>query len=113
MPNRPNSKRRSSRSNVYLVATLELPDRSQRVKLRNLSEDGAMVEGAGMVDEDSELLFRRNQLCVAGRVAWVQGPYAGIAFGERLERKVVVRHVPARATRPVPQRLFGRPALTR
>jgi hypothetical protein len=106
-------KRRRSRSKVLLAATLELPDRSQRVKLRNLSEEGAMVEGAGMVAENSELLFRRNTLCVPGRVAWVQGPYAGIAFGERLEREVVLRHVPARAARPVPARLFARPALTR
>ena len=98
-------KRRSRRSNVLMTATLELPERSLATKLRNLSADGALVEG-------SELLFRRNELCVAGRIAWIQGKYAGIAFATKLEPDVVLRHIP----RPKPRVASGgyrRPALKR
>jgi hypothetical protein len=107
------SKRRSSRSTVLLSATIEFADRSQPVKLRNLSEDGALVDGVGEVTENSEILFRRNDLCVAGRVAWIQGDHAGIAFNEPLERQVVLRHVSRAAARPVPPQVFARPWLTR
>jgi hypothetical protein len=94
MPNHPSRKRSSRRSNVLLVAALELPDRSQPVKLRNLSEEGALVEGAGMVDEDCEIVFRRNKLRVRGRVVWVQGPYAGIKFARQLKASEVLRNIP-------------------
>jgi hypothetical protein len=83
------------------------------VKLRNLSEEGALVEGAGMVERDCELLFRRNEIQVAARVVWVSGRFAGIAFDQRLDRKVVLRHVPPSAPRfDPPPRLFKRPGLT-
>ena len=113
MPDHPSIKRRSRRASVMLVASLDLPDRSQPVKLRNLSEEGALVEGAGMVDEGCELLFRRNELQVPGRVVWVQGRFAGIAFAEPLDRQVVLRHVPVAAARPVPTQLYRRPSVKR
>jgi hypothetical protein len=114
MPDHPSKKRRSRRDNVLLSASLDLPDRSQPARLRNLSEDGALVEGVGMIDRDSDLLFRRNEIEVPARVVWVRGPFAGIAFDERLDRTVVLRHVPASARRadPPPPRLFKRPGLT-
>jgi hypothetical protein len=114
MPDHPSKKRRSRRDIVLLSASLDLPDRSQSVKLRNLSEEGALVEGAGMVERDCDLLFRRNEIEVPARVVWVRGRFAGIAFDQPLDRKVVLRHVPASAPRsdPPPPRLFKRPGLT-
>ena len=113
MPDHPSKKRRSRRDNVLLTASLDLPDRSQPVKLRNLSEEGALVEGAGMVEQDCDLLFRRNDLEVPARVVWVRGRFVGIAFDRRLDRKAVLRHMPASAPRSdPPSRLFKRPGLT-
>jgi len=113
MADQPDSKRRSKRANVMLVASLELPDRSQPVKLRNLSEDGALVEGAGTVAPDCEILFRRNELEVPGRVVWVRGGFAGIAFGEKLDRQAVLRHMPSAPQRTAPAELFKRPGVVR
>lgn len=113
MPHHPGSKRRSRRDNVLLSASLDLPDRSQPVRLRNLSDEGALVEGAGMVERNCDLLFRRNDIEVPARVVWVRGRFAGIAFETPLERSVVLRHMPASAPRPEPApRLFKRPGIT-
>jgi hypothetical protein len=105
------SNRRSSRSKVLLSATIEFGDRSHPVKLRNLSEHGALVQGAHSVQQDSQVLFRRNDLCVAGYIAWVEGDYAGIAFDNPLERKVVLRQVSRATARPAPPGVFSRPAV--
>ena len=114
MPDHPSRKRRSKRDNVLLSASLDLPDRTQPVRLRNLSEEGALVEGAGMVERDCDLLFRRNEIEVPARVVGVRGRFAGIAFETPLKRSVILRHMPPSSSprsEPSP-RLFKRPGLT-
>lgn len=86
--------RRSSRSNVLLAATIEVGAASIPVKLRNLSEQGALVEGGNLPLENSDILFCRNELRVHGRVAWVNHKQAGIAFAEPLSTQEVLRNVP-------------------
>lgn len=86
--------RRSRRSNVLLAATLEAGGAVVPVKLRNLSEEGALVEGDHLPVEGSSVLFERKELRVPSRVAWVQGRYAGIAFSAKLPAQDVLRHIP-------------------
>ena len=86
--------RRSSRSNVLLAATIELGGASIPVKLRNLSEQGALVEADNLPLEDSEIIFCRNDLRVLGRIAWVNNKQAGVAFAEPLSTQDVLRNVP-------------------
>jgi hypothetical protein len=105
--------RRSRRSPVLLAASVEVAGVAEPVKLRNLSEEGALIEGECLPVEGSETLFRRNDLCLQGRVVWVQGSHAGISFDERLERSVVLRHISRRTAPQPPPRLFARPAVTR
>lgn len=107
------SNRRSRRSKVLLSATLEFGDSSHPVTLRDLSEYGALVEGAHLARRESQVLFRRNDLCIPGRVAWVEGEFAGIAFQTPLELAVLLRHVPRRAARPVPSQMSSRPPVSR
>lgn len=87
--------RRSRRSQVLLSATLQELDAERSVKLRNLSAEGVLVEGDDLPREGSEVTFRRNELTATGRVVWVDGRYAGIAFSEKLDPEQVMRHVPA------------------
>jgi hypothetical protein len=95
MTNRNDSSRRSStRSKVLLAATLRLPDRTQAVRLRDLSANGALVEGAGDLVADSLVTFCRNDLAVPGVVAWSNGKHAGISFSRPLSPDVVLRHIP-------------------
>jgi hypothetical protein len=102
--------RRSRRSNVLLAATLELAGQAFPVKLRNLSADGALIEGDRLPVEGSELLFRRNNLAVQARVCWVAGRHAGLAFAAALDAQEVLRNVPRPRPRPQPE--FRRPGLS-
>lgn len=101
--------RRSRRSSVLLAATLETRAGSLAVKLRNLSAEGALVEGKGLPIEGTEVLFRRNELAERGDIVWVNGNHAGVAFKERLQPEQVLRHVPAPRQRVNPD--FRRPSL--
>ena len=102
--------RRSRRSQVLLVAKLEHGGTSQAVKLRNLSAEGALVESDSLPIEGTSVHFVRNELNAQGRVVWVNGRYAGIAFDSKLEPSEVLRHVPA--PRPKIQPRYWRPGFT-
>jgi hypothetical protein len=64
------------------------------VKLRNLSEQGALIEGDRLPREGSETIFERKDTRLKGRVVWVERKYAGVAFDVPLNREEVLRHVP-------------------
>ena len=86
--------RRSNRSPVLLSAKLSMGGEELSVVLRNLSSEGALVEGAQLPVEGSATVFKRNELSVAGRVVWVERRLAGIAFDRKLEPGELLRQVP-------------------
>jgi hypothetical protein len=108
-----NHNRRSRRSPVLLAATVEVGGAVHEVKLRNLSAEGALVDGAEGLPELAAITFCRKDLRVRARIAWVQGKCAGIAFDKPLEPAEVLRHVPRREAKPLPAQLFTRPAVSR
>ncbi len=101
--------RRSRRSNVLLAATLEVGGAVTKVRLRNLSEDGALVDGDLLPEAGAEVVFRRNELVQRGRIAWVHGKHAGVAFDSPLKPQDVLRHVPPAGPKPEPK--FWRPGI--
>ena len=101
--------RRSRRSPVYLAATIEVAGVPQPVKLRNLSEEGALIEGERLPLEGASTFFERKELRLKSRVVWVQGRYAGVAFARTLRQEEVLRHVPQ--PRQKVQGDFRRPGL--
>jgi hypothetical protein len=101
--------RRSRRSPVLLAATVEVAGQPIAVKLRNLSEEGALIEGDRLPLEGSSSWFERNDLRLKSRIVWVQGRYAGVAFDEPLNREDVLRNVPR--PKPKAQLDFRRPGL--
>ena len=101
--------RRTRRSHVLMAATLELSGGAVPVKLRNLSAEGALVEGERLPVEGSELLFRKGDLCVTGRIAWSIGTQAGVAFSKNLAPDLLLRHIPV--PRPRVKLKFNRPGL--
>ena len=103
--------RRSRRSNVLLTAIVESGGATMSVKLRNLSAYGALVEGDSLPPVGVDVTFCRKELSVGGRVAWVNGRQAGIAFATALEPEQVLRHVPPMRQRIQPK--FRRPGLVR
>lgn len=101
--------RRQRRANVLLTAVVELSGQVSDVKLRNLSADGALVEGNRLPAEGAEITFRRAELSVSGKVVWVSGNRAGIQFHETLSPEALLRHVPTPKPRVLPS--FRRPGL--
>lgn len=92
-----------------MSAALELSGTSLPVKLRNLSADGALVEGDSLPVEGAEVVFRRQELGVNARVIWVRGGRAGLSFKVSLSPEAVLRHVPTPKPRVLPE--FRRPGL--
>jgi len=101
--------RKSRRSPVYLAASVEIAGALQPVKLRNLSEEGALIESERLPLEGTTTFFERNELRLKSRVIWVEGRYAGIAFARPLRQEEVLRHVPQ--PRQLVQGDFRRPGL--
>ncbi len=101
--------RRSRRSNLLMQATLEFAGSSLGVTLRNLSAEGARVEGDQLPIEGVDLLFKKGELAVPGRIIWTRGRQAGIQFDRKLDPAVVLNHVSA--PRPVVKVDYRRPGL--
>jgi hypothetical protein len=87
--------RRSRRSPVLLAATVDVAGKLVPVKLRNLSEEGALIEGENLPLEGSSTFFQRNELRLKSRIVWVHGSYAGVAFDYPLKPEQVLRNIPA------------------
>ncbi len=69
------------RTNLLLAATAEFDGRSLPIRIRNLSETGAMIEGAGLPDAGIQLFLMRGDLQVAATIAWAAGSRRGVRFG--------------------------------
>ncbi|GAA3901739.1 hypothetical protein GCM10022276_20590 [Sphingomonas limnosediminicola] len=87
--------RRSHRAPVLLAGTVEVLRRRKQVKIRNFSEDGALIEGDCLPKEGTMTRFERNDLKLSAQVVWVQGRYAGLKFERPLGPEEVLRYVPA------------------
>ena len=102
-------KRRSRRSQLLMTATLEIAGRALDVKLRNLSSDGARVEGDQLPIEGTDLMFRKGEIAVGGRVIWSKGRQAGIGFANKLDPIQVLNHISTPRARVKPE--YRRPGL--
>lgn len=101
--------RRSRRSNLLMSASIEISGVSLPVKLRNLSAEGALIEAEKLPVEGAKLLFRKAEISIEGRLAWVEGKRAGVEFVTALCPETVLRHVPT--PRPRVQLDFRRPGI--
>ena len=101
--------RRSGRSPVLLSAKIDVLGAEAAVLLRNLSSEGALIEGSELPPEGASTTFRRNDLTIRGTIVWVEGRFAGLAFDRQLEREELLRHVPKPRQRMEQQ--FRRPGL--
>jgi hypothetical protein len=103
----PAKKRRSRRSMLLMAASVEHDAAVTPVTLRNLSADGALVEGNHRLAAHMRIVFHKNDLAVAGRVAWTAGRRCGLAFDTSLDPETVLRYVPE--PRPSEVKVVKRP----
>jgi len=100
--------RRSKRSLVLLAAKVRTGAGTEDVKLRNLSQKGALLEGQAPPSVGSDLVFERGQTVAKARVAWVSYNRFGIEFFEPIEESEVLVHVGRGAKAPSPVHEPGR-----
>lgn len=102
--------RRERRANVLMAASLDVSGTAYPIKLRNLSSDGALVEGDKLPIEGTEVNFCRLELNQPAKVVWVRENRAGLSFKDALSPEAVLRHVPT--PRPRVAQDFRRPGLS-
>ena len=71
---------RTSRTNLLLSASIESNGLSAPVRIRNLSEHGALIEGAALPRVGSSLILRRLQLEMRATVIWSDKGRCGVRF---------------------------------
>lgn len=74
--------RAARRTNLMLAATIYADGDILAVRIRNLSETGALVEGATLPEKGASVLLSRNALQVPATVAWSGGGRCGIHFDQ-------------------------------
>jgi hypothetical protein len=68
------------RSNIFVIATLYGADGSAPVRIRNMSRNGALVEGGVLPPVGAEVRLCRGGLGVNGHLIWLAGRRAGVRF---------------------------------
>lgn len=74
--------RLDGRSNVFLGAILRVGSKSWPVRIRNLSVNGALLDGGHTPKESEKVSIERGSLIASGSVAWSRDGHAGIRFDE-------------------------------
>ena len=70
------------RSHVYLMAALTCGGVSMAVRVRNLSLEGALLEGPELPSDGKRVLLRRGSLSADAEIAWRRESQCGIRFNE-------------------------------
>lgn len=86
------SNRRSKRSRVLLAASIRTAGVEKEVRLRDLSQKGALIECERPPSTGSELVFSRGSTVVTARVAWSAGKRAGLEFVDPIDESEVLKH---------------------
>lgn len=73
----------AQRTYLMLAATVEAGGKANAVRIRNLSETGALIEGSGLPAAGSSLVLKRGDLQVAASIAWASGERRGVRFDSR------------------------------
>lgn len=71
---------RAPRTNLLLSATIETATLKAPVRIRNLSEGGAMLEGGAFPNVGEVLTLRRLEISIDATVVWRAGTRCGIQF---------------------------------
>lgn len=75
--------RREPRTNLFVLATLVASGTANRIKVRNISASGALVEGAVLPRPGAAITLSRGDAALTGRVMWCAGGKAGLQFDGR------------------------------
>jgi len=91
MHEKPEIARRGRRAQVYMSGELSTPTGETKVRIRDISANGAHVVSDQPLCSDSRVYLKRGALCAAAHVAWVNGNEAGLRF-ERALSPLELKH---------------------
>ena len=80
VPDQPQGSPRAPRTNMFVIAELSSASATGKIKIRNMSVGGAMVEGAALPALAAHCRILRGELQLEGEIVWVAGNRAGIRF---------------------------------
>lgn len=72
--------RLSTRTNLFLAAALRVAGSVHSVKIRDMSDMGAQIEGLQLPEAGTSISLIRGRLAVEGQVAWRAGRRCGVRF---------------------------------
>jgi hypothetical protein len=78
-------KRSSERTKLFISGLLEFAGRVTPVKIRNVSEGGAQVDGADLPRQGDFVCLRRGALAALGLIVWADRRCVGIQFETPLD----------------------------
>ena len=70
--------RKQIRTHLFVAATLYTADGSTPVRIRNMSQFGALIESTDLPGVGNHIKLKRGRLSVAGRIAWREARKAGV-----------------------------------
>jgi hypothetical protein len=103
-------KRQAKRNRVLLAAKLEVGGTEMDVRLRDLSQKGALIECQRVPPPGSEVVFHRGSITVPARVAWAGANRVGLEFAYTIDESEVLVQL-RRTTTDQNQPRFRRPGL--
>jgi hypothetical protein len=105
-------RRQSERCRVFLTAKLVTTTDERPIKLRDLSETGALVEGEKVPEQGTDVVLMRGEFEVFARIAWSDGKRAGVQFDAPVPTGEIFAQVKAAPKAPTPAAAsFRRPSL--
>lgn len=85
---------RDPRKNLMLAATIEADTVTAPVRIRNMSETGAMIDGPALPEVGSQIILRRLGLSIPARVIWSKEGRCGLALAGSVQVDEWVAGVP-------------------
>lgn len=73
---------RRPRKNLLLAASIEAGALRVAVRIRNLSETGAMLDGTALPDPGTTFTLRRADIAMSATVVWISAGRCGIRFDD-------------------------------
>ena len=79
------SRRKHERSNTFVAASLVHDDGTLRVRIRNISANGALVSGPDLPPRGVRCTLLRGEKRVTGTITRLEGDQAGFAFAREID----------------------------
>jgi hypothetical protein len=80
----PHYRPRAPRKNLFLSASVQSDRRSVAVRIRNLSETGALIEASALPDVGDQLRLHRCDIAIGCVAIWRSGNRCGVQFDARV-----------------------------